>query len=685
MPSGGGGGGSTTSTSSTVTQPWSGQEPYLTSAFQDAQNLYNGSGPQYYGGQQIASMTPNQTAGLGAITQQATTGEPITSSTSNFDTALQGGSYFGNAAPGQNSQSTLNNLQDSNYTVAQNPGIDMTMSGATTADNYLAGSLANGGATANPYSAELGNLATNALSTANTSPGSLSTLASGQMPGSLNTLASGQMPGSLGTLASGQMPGSLNTLASGQMPGSLSAIANGASVNNPYNYTLQPIAEGAAATDNPANSLLGGLASGSANASNPAMPALMSQSMGGGAGSNTLNEFSSGDLLSAGNPYSQQAIASMAAGVIPQAEAAFTGGGAVNNPAMAYAASQGLGAAISPMIQSEYQQGLTQMQSSAEQQANTQTSAATAAGSQYLTGTGQQATAAQDIGQNFLGGYGLATQAGQDLSTNYLTGTGQALQASQNTAQNTLEASQDTAQNTLGASQDTAQNALSASQYTAQNALSASQDVAQNTLGASQDIAQNTLGAEGLAGSLTQNQAQDWLSGFGANTQAATAMGATSNAAGSTLSNAYLGGLGVANQAASEQQNAYQGTLNNMTQSLMTAPSIQNMSYTDANNLYNAGSTQQQYDQSQINAAIQQWNYNQTLPYNQLSNFLGNVGGGMYGSTAIQTTPYQNSALGNALGTGFGVAAGGQALSQMAGYSSLFGSGNSMLGSPSSW
>lgn len=55
--SGGGGGGDTTTTQKA--DPWSGVQPYLSSAYQQASGLYQpGMGPQYYPGQQVA--TPSQ-------------------------------------------------------------------------------------------------------------------------------------------------------------------------------------------------------------------------------------------------------------------------------------------------------------------------------------------------------------------------------------------------------------------------------------------------------------------------------------------------------------------------------------------------------------------------------------------------------------------------------------------------
>lgn len=67
MPFGGGGSSGNTTTVQ-KSDPWSGQQPYLTQQFQQAQNLYNSGqlAPQYFPGQTVASQSP--------FTQQAIQG-----------------------------------------------------------------------------------------------------------------------------------------------------------------------------------------------------------------------------------------------------------------------------------------------------------------------------------------------------------------------------------------------------------------------------------------------------------------------------------------------------------------------------------------------------------------------------------------------------------------------------------
>jgi hypothetical protein len=60
-------GGSSPAGNTTVTtksDPWSGQQPYLTQGFQAAQNLFNQGGPNYYPGQSYAGPTDLQLTGI---------------------------------------------------------------------------------------------------------------------------------------------------------------------------------------------------------------------------------------------------------------------------------------------------------------------------------------------------------------------------------------------------------------------------------------------------------------------------------------------------------------------------------------------------------------------------------------------------------------------------------------------
>jgi len=60
-PSGGGGGGQATNTVQKA-DPWSGQQPFLTTGFEQAEARLNSSSPSYFPGETIAGFNPNETA-----------------------------------------------------------------------------------------------------------------------------------------------------------------------------------------------------------------------------------------------------------------------------------------------------------------------------------------------------------------------------------------------------------------------------------------------------------------------------------------------------------------------------------------------------------------------------------------------------------------------------------------------
>ena len=79
-----GGGGSTVqpagnTTTTQTTNPWPGQQPFLTDYFQQAQNFYDGgpvsfnpaNAPQYYPGQTVAQVSPQQSQAIGLATSLA--------------------------------------------------------------------------------------------------------------------------------------------------------------------------------------------------------------------------------------------------------------------------------------------------------------------------------------------------------------------------------------------------------------------------------------------------------------------------------------------------------------------------------------------------------------------------------------------------------------------------------------
>ena len=79
----GGGGGSTTTVQKA--DPWSGQQPYLTDIFQQAQKLYNNGGmaPDYYPGQTVADQSSWTQNALQMQADRAQNGSPLIDNASN--------------------------------------------------------------------------------------------------------------------------------------------------------------------------------------------------------------------------------------------------------------------------------------------------------------------------------------------------------------------------------------------------------------------------------------------------------------------------------------------------------------------------------------------------------------------------------------------------------------------------
>jgi len=125
--------------------------------------------------------------------------------------------------------------------------------------------------------------------------------------------------------------------------------------------------------------------------------------------------------------------------------------------------------------------------------------------------------------------------------------------------------------------------------------------------------------------------------------------------AANTLGSQALTGLGLQEQAGAGLQNAYGQNAQQRLTSLALAPQTQQMPYTDLSQLYGAGATAQALQQAIINDAVQRWNYNTTLPYQQLNQYMGAISGNYGGSTSLTQPFFSNTpqnVLGGALGGG---------------------------------
>lgn len=116
----------------------------------------------------------------------------------------------------------------------------------------------------------------------------------------------------------------------------------------------------------------------------------------------------------------------------------------------------------------------------------------------------------------------------------------------------------------------------------------------------------------------------------------------------------------------------YNTGLQNMTMAQGLTPQLTQSAYLPGNELLQAGQTTQQQQQNEINAQMQKYNYQQTLPYNQLSwysNLLGQNAqpfGGSSGHANMQNNPVM---------TGLGLGMAGAGLYGMLGGGAAAGGG----------
>ena len=90
----GGSSGGTTTNTVTKSDPWAGQQSYLTTGFEQALNNYNSNAPQYYQGSTVAPQSDTTKLAQGLQTQRALSGSPITSAADNLATNTLNGNYL---------------------------------------------------------------------------------------------------------------------------------------------------------------------------------------------------------------------------------------------------------------------------------------------------------------------------------------------------------------------------------------------------------------------------------------------------------------------------------------------------------------------------------------------------------------------------------------------------------------
>jgi hypothetical protein len=81
-------GGGNTQTS--VSEPWTGQQPYFSDIMSQAQQWYYGGGPQYYPNSTVVPFSPQTEQALGMMEQRAVNGDPSTDALGNYVTSTLG-------------------------------------------------------------------------------------------------------------------------------------------------------------------------------------------------------------------------------------------------------------------------------------------------------------------------------------------------------------------------------------------------------------------------------------------------------------------------------------------------------------------------------------------------------------------------------------------------------------------
>ena len=89
-----------TVTTTQKSDPWSGQQPYLTDLYRTAQGIFGGQGPQYYPGQTVSPFSAQQDMAMQLIQGRALAGSPLNDAAQNQGQFTMGGGYLG-ASPGQ--------------------------------------------------------------------------------------------------------------------------------------------------------------------------------------------------------------------------------------------------------------------------------------------------------------------------------------------------------------------------------------------------------------------------------------------------------------------------------------------------------------------------------------------------------------------------------------------------------
>jgi hypothetical protein len=139
--SSGGGGGGQTNTTVQKSDPWSGQQPYLTDVMGKAQETYNRGPMQYYSGQTYAPLSTETQTAQNLQAQRALNGSPLTAASQQQLTDTMAGKYLDPAT------NPYLNAGADQIRAKVLPGIDARFSGSGRSQSGLAARAAAEGVT----------------------------------------------------------------------------------------------------------------------------------------------------------------------------------------------------------------------------------------------------------------------------------------------------------------------------------------------------------------------------------------------------------------------------------------------------------------------------------------------------------------------------------------------------------
>ena len=119
-----------TSTTNTISEPWSGVQPYLKSAYGEAAAQYKKGAPGYYPGQLVAPMSGYTSGALDSMAQRAQQGSDLTRAAQGELTKTLGGQYLNGNQYLQGAMNAATRPMIDAYTKTIMPGIDSTFAGA---------------------------------------------------------------------------------------------------------------------------------------------------------------------------------------------------------------------------------------------------------------------------------------------------------------------------------------------------------------------------------------------------------------------------------------------------------------------------------------------------------------------------------------------------------------------------